>query len=69
MRSTRPSNSVAKQIRIRHPNNTNSNADDKFDANFDNDNDIANPNVTYNYWHDLADQLCRVRNLRRSLPA
>ena len=54
----------AKQIRDRHP-NTNSNADD----NFDNDNDIPDPNVTYNYWHDLADQHCRVRTLRRGLPA
>ena len=38
----------AKQIRIRHPNNT------------DNNN---------HYWHNLADQLCRVKTLQRGFPA
>ena len=37
--------------------------------NIDNTNNGNNPNPDNTYWHDLTDQLCRVRTLRRGLPA
>ena len=54
----------AKQIRKLHPLiNININ------INTDNTNNGNNPNPDNTYWHDLTDQLCRVRTLRRGLPA